>query len=208
MNRTTLAFALTTVLLGSTLAASRLADYRVPEFLEAPLESIPPSLGGWEAVGEIPLTQRALDRLQPTEILSRVYRKDNRRMQLFIAYYAQQRAGEAMHSPKQCLPGTGWEIWKYGYQETPWNGTTVKINRYGVQKGTTRMLVFYWYQSGSRIIASELEGKVMLVKDALLERRTSGALVRFAVPDEPGAEQDGVHFAQALMAEVQRCFRR
>jgi EpsI family protein len=202
------AFLLSFVLIGSTLAASKLADRGEPELLQIPLESISSSLAGWEAVSELPLSQRALDRLRPTEILSRVYRRNARRLQLFIAYYAQQRAGEAMHSPKQCLPGAGWEIWKYGSLVTPWNGSGVKINKYGVQKGTTRMLVFYWYQSGSSVIASEYQGKVLLVRDALFTGRTSGALVRFAIPDEPGAEQDGAMFAAALMGELERCFWR
>jgi hypothetical protein len=70
------------------------------------------------------------------------------------------------------------------------------------------MLVFYWYQSGSSVIASEYQGKVLLVRDALFTGRTSGALVRFAIPDEPGAEQDGALFAAALMGEVARCFWR
>ena len=28
---------------------------------------------------------------------------------LFIAYYGSQRSGDALHSPKNCLPGAGWE---------------------------------------------------------------------------------------------------
>ena len=30
-------------------------------------------------------------------------------MNLFVAYYANPRAGEAMHSPKHFPPGGGWE---------------------------------------------------------------------------------------------------
>lgn len=198
----------TLAVLASTLAASRLSEHRVPEFLETPLSSVSEHLAGWQAAGALPLEGRALALLRPTDVLSRVYEKDGRRLQLFVSYYASQRAGETMHSPKQCLPGSGWQIWKQDTATVDFNGGRVTINKYGVQKAAQRMLVFYWYQSKNRILASEYLGKIFLVRDALLEGRTAGAMVRIALDDDPQASEEGLRFAAALMPQIQRCFPR
>ena len=52
--------------------------------------------------------------LTPTSYLMRDYRKNNATAQLFVVFYALQRAGETMHSPKACLPGAGWEFTQKG----------------------------------------------------------------------------------------------
>ena len=64
-------------------------------------------------------TVRVVRALDPTSYLSRTYRKGSNDADLFIAFYAQQRAGESMHSPKHCLPGSGWEIWKHDSAPVP-----------------------------------------------------------------------------------------
>jgi EpsI family protein len=33
---------------------------------------------------------------------------------LYIAYYNSQRKGEAVHSPRSCLPGGGWQMEDFG----------------------------------------------------------------------------------------------
>ena len=67
------------------------------------------------------------------------------------------------------------------------------------------MVVFYWYQSKHRIIASEYMGKILLAKDALLDGRTGGSLVRITLPDTAAAPAEAKAFAALLIPEVQRC---
>src|SRR5258708_5022946 len=99
------------VLLGSTLGALRLADNRPPESLATPLASLPKQLSGWSTFREPQIDAASLQTLSATSYLARLYRKNNVELDFFTAYYAQQKAGENMHSPKNCLPGNGWEIW-------------------------------------------------------------------------------------------------
>jgi EpsI family protein len=180
-------------------------DTRPPDSLARPLETIDLSIDGWTGTNEPPLSDAVLNELLPTSYLTRTYRRADKSVSLFIAYYAQQRAGENMHSPKHCLPGSGWEIWDYGTAEVLVGGRTVEINKYSVENSGSRMIVLYWYQSPRRIIASELKGKVFLVRDALLEGRTAGSLVRLTLPDVPGSVSDGLAFATAIISRMQRC---
>src|SRR4051795_13078104 len=144
-------FACIITMLGTTILLSALTARRVPEVLTVPLDSLGTEISGWHASGDHSLaagTQRVLD---ATSYLSRSYRKDARSLDLFVAYYAQQRAGESMHSPKHCLPGAGWEIWNHDLVTIPLDNNGVEVNKYSIQNNGIRMLMLYWYQSKDRI---------------------------------------------------------
>jgi EpsI family protein len=196
----------TVCLLLMTMGAYGLSLRRNPDSLAAPLDSIPTGIDGWTQTETQQLSAGTLGKLLPTTYLSRTYSKGGQQMGLFIAYYAQQRAGESMHSPKHCLPGSGWEIWRYGSASIPVDNTPTKINQYFIQNSGQRMLVFYWYQSKDRIIADEYLGKVLLIRDTLLAGHTAGAIVRIMLPDVPGAADQALEFARDLVPQVQRCF--
>lgn len=200
-----LPLAATTAILAGTAVTANVMSRRIPEQLAVPLSRIDLNIGGWTCPGDLELMAPTVRALAATSYLSRVYRKAGWDLDLFIAFYAQQRAGESMHSPKHCMPGAGWEIWRHDTALVPVNGSGVRINKYSIQKAGTRMLMFYWYQSKSRLFASEYLGKILLARDTILTGRTSGSIVRIMLPDAPGAAQEGVRFAARLVAEVQRC---
>lgn len=194
------------LLLSATLTASRLTANRKSEPLSQPLETISRQIAGFTATDNPPLTDGVLAQLKPTSYLSRTYTKAGLQADLFIAFYAQQRAGESMHSPKHCLPGAGWEIFDYATAQIPAGGRSYEVNKYRISHEQERMLVLYWYQSRQRIIASEYVGKLLLAHDALLRNATSGSIVRITVPDQPGALEAARAIASSVIPQVQRCF--
>ncbi len=196
----------TFLLLAVTLTASKLASNRVPAALAQPLNTIDKQILGYTGIDNPPITEGVLRELKPTSYLVRTYTGATLRADLFIAYYAQQRAGESMHSPKHCLPGAGWEIWNYQTANIPVGATTFKINEYSISHEGQRQLVLYWYQSKNRIIASEYLGKILLARDTLLQNSTAASIVRIIVPDQPGTEAEAKALASAIIPQVQRCF--
>ena|ERR1039458_1157563 len=202
----TLSFTATVALLVGTIFLGNLTARRVPSPLAVPLDRISPDLAGWTASPDQELPQSTLHALDATSYLSRPYRKGSTELDLFIAFYAQQRAGESMHSPKHCLPGAGWEIWQHDSALVSTRGKQYEVNKYSIQNDGKRMLMFYWYQSKSRIIASEYLGKIMLARDTIVTGRTAGSIVRITLPDTPGASEEGTAFAEHLIPQVQRCF--
>jgi EpsI family protein len=111
-----------------------------------------------------------------------------------------------MHSPKHCLPGSGWEIWRQDSAWIPINGLQVKVNKDSIQNLGSRMLMFYWYQSKDRIVASEYAGKILLAKDTLMTGQTAASIVRVTLPDVPGADLKAISFVSEVIPQVQRCF--
>lgn len=99
---------------------------------------------------------------------------------VFIGYYESQTQGRTIHSPKNCLPGSGWE--PLASTTARILGGAVTVNRYLIQKGTDRALVLYWYQGRGHVEANEYVVKWNLLRDAALRRRSEEALVRVMVP--------------------------
>jgi len=199
-------FGTTCLLLGSTLVASRVATLRGSQPLAQPLTAIDRQIGDWSATDDPPLPARIAESLSATSYLSRTYRHGNRSVNLFVAYYANQRSGETMHSPKYCMPGGGWEMVGSDGAAVVVGGARVDVNNYLLLKSGERMRMLYWYQGRDRVIASEYLGKVFLVWDALRRGQTSGSIVRVLLPEDSEALAEGLEFSAQVIPRVAKCF--
>jgi EpsI family protein len=149
-----------------------------------PLALFPPVIGSWQG-RDVPLEPRIVESLALDDHLNRLYESNSgEELILYVGYYRSQRSGAAIHSPKNCLPGAGWQPISSGhvYLTMP-DGERAPVNLYQVQKGINRQIVLYWYQSHGRIIASEYWAKFYMVWDAIRFNRSDAALVRIIAPD-------------------------
>lgn len=101
---------------------------------------------------------------------------------LYVGFYDRQTRGRTIHSPKNCLPGAGWEALTNQVAEVTTPDGAVRVNRYLIQRGQSRALVLYWYQGRGRVAWNEYQVKWDLLRDAALRRRSDEALVRIVVP--------------------------
>src|SRR6185437_543398 len=121
---------------------------------------------------------------------------------LFIAYFKTQRAGAAPHSPRNCLPGSGWEpvADESGRIDVPVGAQSIHINKYVVANGDNESVVLYWYQSQGRVIADEFAAKFYLIEDSIRKHRSDTSLVRVVTPvigqQRERAEQVAEDFAK------------
>jgi EpsI family protein len=178
-----------------------------PVVLSSPLNRFPLELGSWEG-RDVPIDRDMLKVAAVDDYLNRVYRaEDSRAIGLYVGYYKSQQTGDAIHSPKNCLPGSGWQPVTAGHLDISLpNGTLAPVNLYVIEKGLDRQLVLYWYQSHGRIIASEYWAKFYMVRDALRMNRTDSALVRIVTPfkqDRQAAQASAVAFAEQLLTPLQ-----
>src|SRR5208283_1375997 len=76
-----------------------------------PLVLFPSVIGDWLIYRDFPLDKEVLDLLKADDTLNRFYVNQSTKelAGLYIAYFQTQRYGQAPHSPKNCLPGSGWE---------------------------------------------------------------------------------------------------
>jgi len=195
----------TVCLLSLTAASLQLSAVRTQGSLAQQLDTIPQKMGAWTGTADRKLPPNILETLKTTSYLQRVYGRNRTELELFIAYYAEQRAGESIHTPKHCLPGGGWEFAEMGTISIPFDGTRVQVNNFVVQQGQERLRILYWYHSKSRVVANEFSAKLYLARDSIFRGTTDGAIVRITVKDQPGALEDAVEFATGLMPQVQKC---
>jgi len=180
------------------LQGAVLLSYTRPESTPAskPLSEFPLDIGGYTRRVDGVMEKEILDVLRADDILNRDYHNDRANLNLFVAAFRSQRNGKAPHSPKNCLPGSGWVQQESSTVHIPVaGGQNIEANRYVIAKGDSRSLVYYWYQSRDRSVANEYKAKYFVVADAIRFNRTDTALVRVVIGFR-GAEQ--LHDADRL----------
>ena len=198
-------------LLALQIAAFYAMSRREVMLSDATLAAVPSSFPQWQQIGQdLPIEKDVLEVLKADQTLSRqyVHNATGQRASLFVAFFRTQTAGVSPHSPKVCLPGSGWtpRDSKIMSVSIP-GGPTIPVNRYVVAKGDSRSVVLYWYQSSHRAVADEYEAKVYTMVDALRYRRSDTSLIRVIVPvyegqTEENAEKLGIEFVQESFQPV------
>jgi EpsI family protein len=170
------------------------------------LDQFPTTLGSWHMIQQGVMEPEVKEVLRADDYITRFYADANnkRYANLFVAFFKTQRGGQAPHSPKNCLPGSGW-VWTVSDTipiAIDGRSTPIQVNRYVVEKGGDKSVVLYWYQSRDRVVASEYTAKIYVVTDAIRMNRTDTSLVRVVVPftgdDIANATKTGTDFVQAF----------
>jgi EpsI family protein len=202
MNARSLRFGIVAVLMLAT--ALVLQAHSRNEFFppRASLSSLPLQIDGWTGTDSV-LDQDTLDILGPGEFLVRDYENASQPeawIDLYIAYFPTQKAGDTIHSPNHCLPGAGWvPTSREVVQIARPDGSSFPVNRYVVSKSGDRELVLYWFQAHGRAVASEYWAKYYLVSDSVRMNRSDGGLVRLLTPMLHGESPDA---AQARLMKL------
>jgi EpsI family protein len=191
------------------LGASLLLHYEShgePIVAHQPLRDLPYQLASWHGE-ERPLQRQILDVVRASDLTNRLYLDPTGQpVLLYIGYYETQRTGSTIHSPKNCLPGAGWEPMHSGLATLSLQGgRQIAVNETVIQRDQDKQLVFYWYQGRGRIIADEYAGKFWMVADAISRNRTDGALIRVITPigDHLAEAQSRlINFTQVLVPHL------
>jgi EpsI family protein len=172
-------------LLGAALLVLqfRSAGEAVP--LRRSLDAFPVAVGDWRVQAAANLDPEVINLLKVNDyVLQRYVDGGGRSVWLYVAYWATQRKGGAqIHSPQNCLPGSGWEPVQASRLVIPLTASPpITVNRYLVQKDRSRQVVLYWYHSQGTDVAGEIQAKISMVKNAFVNNRTDGALIRISAP--------------------------
>lgn len=199
---------------------------RVPP--STPLSSMPTTIDGYTSQ-DIPIDQAVLDVLGKGSFLNRVYLSSPHpspvsaiaaanaertgaspftspvardAVGLFIGYFPTQRTGQSIHSPQNCLPGSGWTFDSSGTTDlVDASGKHYRVGEYLISNGRAKQEVLYWYQSHGRSIANDYKAKLYMLTDSIRLGRTDAALVRVLTPVGAGEGQTEAHNRAVGFAE-------
>jgi exosortase D (VPLPA-CTERM-specific) len=206
-------FVVASLVLGVFLALSLISP--------RPAEAIPPrtgltefplEVGSWHGQTQA-MEETYFDALKLDDyILADYAQRRGQNLNFYVAWYNSQRKGEAIHSPRSCLPGGGWQMQDFGQYSVPGvivSGHPLRVNRTLIQLGDQRQLVYYWFQQRGRVLTNEFIVKWYIFWDALTRHRTDGALVRLIVTiptngNEAEADRELTDFASLIAPQLPR----
>lgn len=201
-------FGLITVLFAGGIFINWLENRGETAINRKPLAELPQTLDDWrQRGGEIRFSEQTESVLGATDYTMREYAlPDGRIANLYIGYYASQRAGATYHSPQNCLPGAGWIMREPQIIEiTTSSGKTFPANRYRIENGAFDEIMIYWYQGRGRAEASEYKDKINTIWDSILRRRSDGAMVRVMTPvgdSEQEATKAAIDLSQKVAEKI------
>ncbi len=162
--------------------------------------TFPARIGPWQ--GRAFLLETEVEGLDDY-VLSDYRRSEGNVVNLYVGYYASQRNSAQPHSPRDCIPGSGWRITKFESANYNNNGTELPINRAVIEKNSIQQLVYYWFDERGRNIANEHLAGWYFHLDTVFMNRSDGALVRMVTQIQPDeTEHDADERLQAFMRDA------
>jgi EpsI family protein len=198
-------------LMAQFVLVGALSDHEHPPPLPSPAQ-FPSRAGEWKVAHTEPIDEASVRELKADRLFSQNYVRSGTQetANLFVAWFQTQRGNKEPHSPKVCLPGSGWTPESSGNLLLSTSAGVITVNRYIVVHGLERLVALYWYQTSRRAIAGEWASKFWLVADGLRFRRTDTALVRIIELSSPhrdeAATASAADFARKLYPELRSYF--
>ena len=167
-------------------AASRALSIMEQDVPRPELRRLPMQLDRWTAWGEQSLDPAVAEALKPDDYILRDYvdHAGGASVNLFVAYFKSLQNNYGPHSPRVCLPGSGWLMRSSSIAalEIPGRAESIPINEVVMEKASDRILVVYWYQNDRDVWAEEYRAKLKLLPSLLRYRRSDASLVRLVMP--------------------------
>ena len=161
--------------------------------LSVDIKSFPKQVGSFTMTGSSEFSEGVLRELGVSSYINRDYRdNEGYKLSLYLGYYEEQREGSMIHSPKHCMPGSGWNPVESSVVPISVSGSndSYKVNRILFQKGMDKIIMHYWYQGRNRIVANEYIDKFFIIKDSIFRHRSEGSLVRVIGPSDPSSNNE------------------
>jgi len=154
----------------------------------SPLSEFPLYWKGWSGKDNF-FNARILEKLKVSDYIMRDYTKGRERFSIYIGYYSKQTEDSQIHSPRHCLPGSGWFRVSQRERHILVDGEEVDFVEAVYAKGDYREMFIYWYRMKDRYITNEYLLKFYMILNSLKYRRNDAAFVRISAPVDGGISQ-------------------
>lgn len=191
---------------GALLTVAGVKPQRDMQLVQPLDHAVPTTLAGYGSV-DLPVTEEEQAVAGMDSFVSRAHvYADSSGVErvaftIYTGFYSSQSQGHTIHSPQNCLPGSGWEPVSATRTRIPSSIGPLEVNRYVLANGSARSLVIYWYQGRGRTESSEYAVKWHLLRDQALLGRSEEALARVVVPMR-GDEEAAWQVASTAAAEL------
>ena len=171
-----------------------------------PFQQFPTQVSLWHMSGESFLSSDVQNVLKASDTLMRQYENpEGDKVELYIGYHGGGKDSGEIHSPKHCLPGSGWLESSSTRAGLLAAGEDLNLVRAVYQKGEARELFLYWYDVRGDSLSDEFSLKGRQILNSLLHRRRDASFIRISVPfqgDEERALAVGESFVKAFLPSI------
>ena len=175
-----------------------------------PFSSFPKNLGDWTAGKDYPMGADAFKMLKVHDYIMRDYSKGDKSVTLYIGYYGSLDRGEEVHSPRVCMPSSGWLKLKEQTRTIPvpggLAGSSMEVVEAVFEKLGRKQAFLFWYQVGGQTLTEELLIKLVIIKNTLLHHRPDSAFIRITANvrgnDVDAAVNAAYEFLQDAIPEI------
>lgn len=174
--------------------------------VNSPLADIPATFGDWTLAQETYFNAQMLAVLQPTDYLYRVYRDSaGNLVTLYLGYHAGGPDSGAIHSPKNCLPGSGWFELSEKKRSIPIEDGELPLVQAVYQNDDQKEMFLYYFQVKGRVLTDEYSLKLAEIINSMVYNRRDSAFIRISVPfseDQAKAALVGERFAALIYPHI------
>ncbi len=190
------------ILIFTFLACTVIKYYRAPVGKKVMIEQLPLAIGGWNGATDI-VDPETRDLLSPDNLFSASYASSSGdRVQLFIDYFSPENTTGAIHSPYNCLPGSGWVITGSNLRTIEIDGRRISASRLNLALGESRAVMDFWYITRYGETASDYRLKLNMMISSLTLRPTDKAFVRFVASDDPQGISAMENFERVFVGQI------
>lgn len=179
-------------------------DVGVP--MKRSFEGFPGVVSQWRMTSESQLSDNVQAVLKASEVLMRQYvNQQGEKVDLYIGYHDGGQGSGEIHSPKHCLPGSGWQELSSSRTQIAAGDEKLNLVRAVYQKGDSRELFMYWYQVRGKTLSEELSLKAAEIANSVLYRRRDASFIRISIPfqsSEEKAAQLGERFVSDFLPAI------
>ncbi len=173
---------ITALIVAALAGYIQIAPFQKEVPLKKAFEELPVKWKGWSG-HEMFFNDVILDKLRVSEYIMRRYEKDGDRIHIYIGYYDTQKKGSQIHSPKHCLPGSGWFNLSESIRTLNVEGVgDVDFVESVYQKGDEKEVFYYWYKMKNVYITDEYVLKLYMILNSLRYSRNDAAFLRLSSP--------------------------
>jgi EpsI family protein len=176
------------LLIAAVLYLNLHRDLGVP--MKRSFDQFPDAVSQWRMSRESSLSAEVQAVLKASDVLMRQYvNAKGERVDLYIGYHDGGKESGEIHSPKHCLPGSGWFEVSSARTRMPTTGGGLNLVRAVYQKGESKELFLYWFQVRGESLSQEYSLKVAEIANSVLYRRRDAAFIRISIPFEASEQQ-------------------
>jgi EpsI family protein len=180
------------------------ADIKVP--MNRPFSDFPIRHLDWHMVSQAVFSANILAVLKPTDYLDRKYvNESGLPIELYIGYHGGGEGGGEIHSPKNCMLGSGWREGPEQQITIPVGDRKLQVNKAVYQNNGMNQLLLYWYEVKGRPLTSEYALKAHEIVNSAFYRRKDAAFISVSLifdSDEEKAVSSGVKFINDFYPKI------